>query len=143
MNPRKWLWGLLFVLLVALCTACTAGSPDSQSNQTNVAAQFHQITPGEAKQRMEENPQVIVVDVRTPEEYKEKHIPQAVLIPNETITQTPPALLPDLNAEILVYCRTGVRSRQAAEKLAALGYTQVYDLGGIQDWPYETVAGDS
>jgi rhodanese-related sulfurtransferase len=83
----------------------------------------------------------ILLDVRTPAEFAEKHIPGALLIPNETIGDTPPPELTDLNAEILIYCRSGSRSRQAAEKLIAMGYTAVYDFGGIASWPYETVKG--
>jgi rhodanese-related sulfurtransferase len=88
---------------------------------------------------MEENKSVIVVDVRTESEYKEGHIEGAILIPNETIIDTPPEELPDFDSEILVYCRSGNRSQQAAEKLVKMGYTNVSDFGGIIDWPYETV----
>ena len=83
-----------------------------------------------------------VVDVRTAEEYGESHIPGAVLVPLDTIGSQRPAALPDTGAELLVYCRSGVRSRAAAEQLVALGYQQVYDFGGIIDWPYETVRGE-
>ena len=82
---------------------------------------------------------VTVVDVRREEEYKTGHIPEAVLLTNETIGNEPPALLPDKNAVILVYCRSGVRSRQASEKLIKLGYKKVFDMGGIKDWPYDVV----
>ena len=103
-------------------------------------AEYHKIPAEEAKKRMDQNPDAIVLDVRTQSEYEESHIPRAILIPNETIGGGRPEQLPDLDAEILVYCRSGNRSRQAAEKLVALGYTQVYDFGGIVDWPYETVS---
>ena len=82
---------------------------------------------------------VTVVDVRREEEYKTGHISEAVLLTNETIGNEPPALLPDKNAVILVYCRSGVRSRQASEKLIKLGYKKVFDMGGIKDWPYDVV----
>ena len=83
---------------------------------------------------------VVILDVRTESEFAQGHIEGAILIPNETITSTnPPAALPDLDAVILVYCRSGNRSSQAAKKLVTLGYTQVYDFGGIIDWPYEVV----
>lgn len=85
---------------------------------------------------------VTVVDVRTAEEYAEQHIPGAVLVPNESIGDEPPAKLPDQDAVLLVHCRTGVRSKQASDKLIKLGYTQVYDFGGIVDWPYETESGE-
>ena len=83
-------------------------------------------------------PDVQLVDVRTPEEYDEGFIENAILIPNETINEAPTEL-PDKDAVILVYCRSGNRSRQAANKLVDLGYTNIYDFGGIIDWPYEIV----
>lgn len=84
---------------------------------------------------------VTVVDVRTAEEYAEAHVPGAVLVPLDTIGGKAPAELPDKEAKLLVYCRSGRRSAQAAEQLAALGYSDVYDFGGILDWPYETETG--
>ena len=79
------------------------------------------------------------MDVRTPEEYTEGYIKGAVNLPNEDIKDTPPALLPDKNAKILVYCRSGNRSQEASQKLIDMGYSQVYDFGGIIDWPYEII----
>lgn len=102
---------------------------------------YHKITAEEAKQMMDEGG-VTVVDVRTEAEYKEGHIPGAVLVPNETIRSEPPEALPELDAVLLVHCRTGVRSKQAADKLVGMGYTQVYDFGGIRDWPYDIVTED-
>lgn len=100
---------------------------------------YHKLTAEEAKAMMDGSEDIIVVDVRTQEEYDEGHIPNSVLIPNETITQTPPEQLPDKDATILIYCRSGNRSRQAAEKLLAMGYTNIYDFGGIRDWPYDVI----
>lgn len=82
---------------------------------------------------------VTVVDVRTKAEYDEGHIKGAVLVPNETIVNNAPSELPDKQAVLLVYCRSGRRSHDAANKLLALGYENVYDFGGIIDWPYEKV----
>lgn len=87
---------------------------------------------------MDNDENIVILDVRTLEEYDGKHIPGAVVIPNETITKEPLKELPDLEQEILVYCRSGNRSRQAAEKLIEAGYTNVYDFGGINEWMYET-----
>ena len=95
------------------------------------------LTAEEAYQRMESGDPIVIVDVRTEEEYNTGHIEGAILIPNETILDTKPELLPDEDAEILIYCRSGNRSAKAAKKLAALGYTNIYDFGGIIDWPYE------
>ncbi len=102
---------------------------------------YHKITAEEAKQMMDEGG-VTVVDVRTEAEYKDGHIPGAVLVPNETIGSEPPEALPELDAVLLVHCRTGVRSKQAADKLVEMGYTQIYDFGGIRDWPYDIVTED-
>ena len=95
------------------------------------------LSPEEAKTRLEENPAAILLDVRTQEEYDEGHIPGAVCLPNEEIYPEMPVAF-DRDAEILVYCRSGRRSAGAAEKLTDMGYTNVSDFGGIQDWPYET-----
>lgn len=78
--------------------------------------------------------------MRTGREYADGHIPDAVSLPVEEIGEEMPALLPDPEAVILVYCRTGVRSKNASDKLAELGYQKIYDMGGIVDWPYETVS---
>lgn len=104
-------------------------------------AVYHKIDAKKAKTMLDGEIGALLVDVRTPEEYEEKHIGGAVNIPNETISDTPPAGLPDKDAKLIVYCRTGVRSLQAADKLVEMGYTDVYDMGGINDWPYETVSG--
>jgi rhodanese-related sulfurtransferase len=151
----KWIAAMLGLAgIIALSVSCAADERGSdleptappavtqvqQTGQTQ--AEYRKITADEAKEKMDENESVIVVDVRTQSEYDERHIEGAILIPNETIGDTMPEQLPDLNAEILIYCRSGNRSRQAAEKLIALGYTQVYDFGGIIDWLYETVSSD-
>ena len=88
---------------------------------------------------MEEESGYIILDVRTPEEFAEKHIPGAINIPNETIGTDEIPELPDKDQLILVYCRSGNRSKQASEKLVALGYTNIVEFGGINDWPGETV----
>lgn len=97
---------------------------------------YQKISPEKAKYMMEHEV-VQIVDVRHEEEYREGHIPGAVLITNETIGNTLPKELPDKKATLLVYCRSGVRSKQASQKLVRLGYEKVYDFGGIISWPYE------
>ena len=99
-------------------------------------ASYHKISPEKAKYMMEHEV-VQIVDVRHEEEYREGHIPGAVLVTNETIGDTLPEELPDKKAVLLVYCRSGVRSKQASQKLVRLGYENVYDFGGIINWPYE------
>ncbi len=100
---------------------------------------YTQISMDEAVAMMENESDYIILDVRTPEEFAEKHIPDAINVPNETISDEPIPELPKEDQLILVYCRSGNRSKQAAEKLVALGYTNVYEFGGIKDWTGETV----
>lgn len=132
---------LAAALLGSLLALTGCGGAGGGSAASAAAGEYHKISPREAKERMEAGG-ATVVDVRTAEEYGESHIPGAVLVPLDTIGSQQPAALPDTGAELLVYCRSGVRSRAAAEQLAALGYQQVYDFGGIIDWPYETVRGE-
>ena len=103
-------------------------------------ASYRPITMDEAIDIMEEERQYIILDVRTPEEFKSKHIPGAINIPNEVIGSAEIPALPDKDQRILVYCRSGNRSKQAAAKLAALGYTNIMEFGGILNWPGETVS---
>ncbi len=119
--------------------AAMAGENGADSE--TVPGEYQTISIEEAKTMMDSGDAVTIVDVRTREEYETGHIPGALLIPNETISDQQPELLPDQSAVILVYCRSGNRSRQASQKLADMGYTEVYDFGGIIDWPYETVTG--
>ena len=88
----------------------------------------------EAKEMMTKNDGHVIVDVRRQDEYDEGHIPGAVLIPNESITDKQPEQLPDLNQVILIYCRSGRRSKEASQKLADMGYTNIYEFGGINTW---------
>ena len=100
-------------------------------------AAYHKISAEEAYEMMASQ-EVVVVDVRTREEYDGGHIENAVLVPNGIGSEMPEAL-PDKEATLLVYCRSGRRSKDAAQKLLALGYQSVYDFGGVIDWPYELV----
>lgn len=96
---------------------------------------YEQISPQEAKKRMDNEEDVIILDVRTQEEYDSGHIKNAVCLPNEDISSEPD-ILRDKGRQILVYCRSGNRSKQAAQKLADMGYKNVLEFGGILDWPY-------
>ncbi|HBZ02195.1 MAG TPA: rhodanese-like domain-containing protein [Lachnospiraceae bacterium] len=96
---------------------------------------YRQITPETAQKIMETEKDYIIVDVRHDDEYYDGHIPGAVLITNEYIEDKPLPELPDKDQMILVYCRSGRRSKDAARKLAAMGYTNVYEFGGIINWP--------
>lgn len=130
---------LALVLIVAGCAGQSKPEAAVGAPAPVARAQYRKISPQEAKAMMADKT-VTILDVRTEAEYAQGHIEGAILIPNETITTTArPTALTDLNAVVLVYCRSGSRSGQAAKKLVALGYTQVYDFGGIIDWPYEVV----
>ena len=115
----------LLLALVLLLTACAQ------------AASYEQITQEEAKQIMDTTNGYILLDTRTQEEYDQSHIPGALLIPHTEIADRAEEELPDKDQVILVYCRSGNRSKQASEVLAELGYTNVKEFGGINTWPYE------
>ncbi len=105
----------------------------------STAPTYRQITQNEAKQIMASDKAHIILDVRTPAEFAEGHIVGAINVPNEAIAVgVSPAELPDKDALILVYCRSGRRSKQAAEKLAKTGYTNISEFGGILEWTGET-----
>ena len=110
---------------------------EAHKDQKQVEAMktYEQISPQEAKKRMDNEEDVIILDVRTQEEYDSGHIKNAVCLPNEDILSEPD-ILPDKGQHILVYCRSGNRSKQAAQKLADMGYENVLEFGGILDWPY-------
>ena len=103
---------------------------------------FNRISQEDAKEMMELEDGHVIVDVRRQDEYRKGHIPGAVLIPNESISVAPPEQLPDKDQVILIYCRTGVRSKQAAQKLADMGYTNLYEFGGIMNWTGPVVKGE-
>lgn len=97
----------------------------------------HKITAQDAKEMMDNDETIIILDVRTEEEYKAGHIKGAILIPYTDINEKAEEVLTDYSATILLYCRSGRRSEIAAADLVKLGYTNVYDFGGINDWEYE------
>ena len=127
---KKWI-GMLFILL--LLTAC------GQDPKENREAVYMNINAEEAKQIMDTTDGYIILDVRTQEEYDQGHIPGAMLIPHTDIETNAETMLTDKDQMILVYCRSGRRSKMAAEALVALGYTNIREFGGIMDWPYEVV----
>ena len=124
---------LVFLLLaVMLLTAC------GQDKENDQGAVYVNITAEEAKQIMDSEEDYIILDVRTREEYDEGHIPGATQISHEEIAEKAEDVLTDKDQLILVYCRSGRRSKIAAEALVELGYTNIKEFGGIIDWPYET-----
>ncbi len=131
---------MVMVLLAAvllLVTGC-AQKPDAESMAQK---SYRQISQEEAAEMMTKDDGHIIVDVRRQDEYEAGHIPGAVLIPNESIGTEQPEALPDLNQIILIYCRSGNRSKQAAQKLSDIGYTNIYEFGGIISWKGEIVTG--
>ena len=124
-----------FLLAVFILAGCSSPAKGEAKNT------YRQVTAKEAASLMETEENYIILDVRTETEYAEKHIPNAVCIPNETIGTSEIPELPDKQQLILVYCRSGNRSKQASEKLAALGYTNVVEFGGINGWTGDTVSG--
>ena len=100
---------------------------------------YIQIDQEKAKEMMAVNDGHVIVDVRRADEYAAGHIPGAILIPNESIGTEKPEQLPDKDQIILIYCRSGNRSKQAAQKLADMGYTNIYEFGGIETWEGEVV----
>lgn len=129
---------LLVSLLLAGCSAASAPSPSAGGSAERDAA-YQQIDQETAKEMMKADDGHVVVDVRRQDEYDSGHIPGAILIPNESIGCDSPEALPDYDQIILIYCRSGNRSKQAAEKLAAMGYTRIYEFGGINTWTGEIV----
>ena len=123
---KKYIMILISIIMIMGLTGCEKKDMS-----------YTQISMEEAVDMMAKEENYIILDVRTAEEFAEKHIPNAINIPNETIGSEELAELPDKNQMILVYCRSGNRSKQASEKLAALGYTNIYEFGGINDWTGE------
>ena len=126
---KRFLIALLTFTLPFGCVGCSDGS----------SATYDQISGAEAKELMDSESGYIIIDARTQEEYDQGHIPGAVLIPEYEIADRVEKELPDKKQLILVYCRSGRRSKIAAEALVKLGYTNVKEFGGIIDWEYEIV----
>lgn len=155
-NPlrRSGLLALALTLALATLSACAAptasptataepqaaqAQPAATVETTELTGEYQLITAKKAKQIMDSEPGVTVVDVRELSEYNEGHIPGAVLLSLGEISARAAEVLPDQDATLLVYCRSGRRSKMGADTLLSLGYTHVLDFGGIVDWPYEVV----
>ena len=123
----------LIVLLLAMLALSACG----KAIETKQEAVYMNITAQQAKQIMDSQKGYIILDTRTQEEYEEGHIPGAILIPYVQILQKAEGVLMDKDQLILVYCRSGRRSKLASEDLVKLGYTNIREFGGIIDWPYE------
>ena len=125
---------LSFIIGAIIISGCSKAFETKQKEDTGTKISYTKISQDEAKKMMEKDDGHVIVDVRREDEFASSHIPGAILIPNESIGTDKPAELPDPDQIILVYCRSGNRSAQAAQKLADLGYTNVFDFGGIMTW---------
>jgi len=135
---RKNIFVILAMIMILSLVGCDKNAAAGQAQNANETS-YTQISMDEAVTMMEEETDYIILDVRRPDEFADKHIPNAINVPNETIGEDEIPELPNKDQIILVYCRSGNRSKQASKKLAALGYTKVYEFGGINDWKGETV----
>lgn len=134
---------MLCIVSFGCLSSCTNDKVENitettKENMTMNDAVYENITAEEAKRIMDTQTGYVILDVRTQEEYDEKHIPKAILIPDYEIREKAEGILTDKNQLILVYCRSGRRSKLASEDLLELGYTNIKEFGGIIDWPYET-----
>ena len=133
-NTRRYIMKkLISIILSALMLAGCASTSNNQANT------YRQITMDEAVTMMAQETGYIILDVRRPDEFAAGHIPNAINVPNETIGTAEILELPDKNQLIMVYCRSGRRSKEASEKLVKLGYTNIVEFGGIPDWKGEIV----
>ncbi|MGN8913186.1 rhodanese-like domain-containing protein [Anaerofustis butyriciformans] len=126
---------IIVILLIAILLFISFKFLTTKEEPTS---SYNKITVDKAKEMMEKE-DVIIIDVRTEDEYNTSHIKNAILIPNETIGNEKLKEVSNLNQKIIIYCRSGARSKKAAMKLINIGYKNVYDMGGIMSWPYETV----
>nr|MCR5811176.1 peptide-methionine (S)-S-oxide reductase [Lachnospiraceae bacterium] len=134
---------IVFTAIMLLLVGCADEDQPKSGDGMLRETSYTQISQDEALEMMSRDDGHVIVDVRRQDEFAAGHIPNAILIPNEKIGSEQPEELPDLDQIILIYCRSGNRSRQAAQKLADMGYTNVYDFGGINTWPGEIVTGEA
>lgn len=131
----------LTVLLVIAFAFVLSGCSKTDNLEGEETPVVVNITAEIGKTMMEDNTAIVLVDVRTQEEFIEKHIPGALLVPVDELESLAPEMMPDKGTTYIVYCRSGNRSASAAQMLIALGYQKIYDMGGIIDWPYQTETG--
>ena len=128
---------LMCIIAVLLCILLGACGNDTDNTNKGENAMYEQITAEEAKKIMDSGKEHIILDVREQDEFDAGHIPGAILLPYTEIEYKAEEMIPDKDKQILVYCRSGRRSKIAAEALVKLGYTNIKEFGGIIDWPYE------
>ena len=131
---------LIAAVLLSSCTIQKNNEKDNgMNNSENGQITYTQISAEEAKRIMDTETGYVIIDARTESEYAEGHIPGALLIPEYEVKTKAEGMIPNKDTKILVYCRSGRRSKIAAEELIKLGYTNVYEFGGIIDWKYDIV----
>ena len=130
---------ILAVLVLALMSLSLVGCDSDAYEDRKEQAKYRRITADEAQVLMEREQDYLILDVRSPEEFAEGHIPHAINIPMDRIGEEPPQELPDRNQMIFVYCVKGIRSMNVANRLAHMGYKNIIEMGGIQDWHGEIV----
>lgn len=129
----------ILISILLIFSGCSTEKSQYNDQQKPTSAIYEKISPKEANALMNANKNTIVLDVRTEAEYEEGHIDGSILIPDYELKEKAEEILTDKAATILIYCRSGRRSASAARILQELGYTAIYDFGGIIDWPYEVV----
>ncbi|WP_312372164.1 rhodanese-like domain-containing protein [Lachnoclostridium sp.] len=143
MKVRPLHKGVIYILLIltgAMILAGCSRKQDASKEETELKEQTYiEITQSEAKEMMNSEEKLVILDVRTDEEFMEGHIENAILLPVGEITDRAEEMLPDKDKKILVYCHSGRRSKVASYELAELGYTNVFEFGGIIDWKYDIV----
>ena len=131
----------IIAIVGLLLSGCGIKEVETSVSSSSSSGSYTQITQEEAVRMMAEDDGHVIVDVRRQDEFDSGHIPGAICIPNESIVDQEPKELPDKDQIILIYCRSGRRSKEASQKLYDMGYTRIYEFGGILDWTGETVTG--
>lgn len=134
---KIFIFVFVFLLSIFILSACGSDNTYELPN----LAEYQVISADDAYRMMRNEDSFILLDVRTEEEFLEARIPGAILIPGDELNRRASSELPDKDALIFVYCRSGRRSETAAMELISMGFTNVYDIGGILDWPYEIITG--
>ena len=136
LKTKSTIFLIATILLLGVFSGCS-NKNNNKATTESLKVSINNITPEEAKKRLDTENEIILLDVRTKEEYETGHIEKAILMPLDTLASESQKNLEDKEANIFVYCRSGSRSSAAAEILIELGYKNVYNLGGIIDWPFE------
>lgn len=129
----------LMVLAVIVIVLFLFKKVNDTEPSTQDAIGYATLTPQQAKERLDKEKNIIILDVRTPTEYTEGHLPNNILIPFNDLEKKASKKLPDKDNPIFVYCARGDKSRAASKKLVFLGYTKIFNIGGINEWPYEII----